>query len=139
MGKAFTGGGGGDVDEGRLNVNNIAFPVISKVASDDPSSDEEGVRVGAASNGSSQTRLVILHAVTFAKAVKDHRTRFFEKQTCFAQAIGCTEAAVSYWETGRRLPQPKTLQKILEVLAMVGVSPADLLELQRNWESARSV
>jgi DNA-binding transcriptional regulator YiaG len=99
--------------------------------------DGDGVQAAAVGNGSSHSRVVLLHAVAFADALKCYRTRLFEKQCCLAQAIGCSEAAVSYWETGRRLPQRRTFHKILEVLASAGVSAADRFELQRTWLGAR--
>ena len=87
--------------------------------------------------GSSHTRLVILFPVAFAHRLKGYRTTLFTKQSSLAQAIGCSEAAVSYWEAGRRLPQPRTLSRILAVLAHAGVSRAELVDLQRIWEGAR--
>jgi putative transcriptional regulator len=87
--------------------------------------------------GSSHTRLVILLPVAFAHRLKEYRTTLFTKQSSLAQAIGCSEAAVSYWETGRRLPQARTMTTILAVLDQAGVSRTELVELHRIWQGAR--
>jgi DNA-binding transcriptional regulator YiaG len=127
----------------RLRAHLVRKDMLTVKSKNDPSKHIEQFHemvdspAPAADNGSSHTRLVILHAVAFADALKCYRTRLFEKQCCLAQAIGCSEAAVSYWETGRRLPQRRTFHKILEVLATAGVSATDRFELQRTWLSAR--
>jgi len=87
--------------------------------------------------GSSHTRLAILFPVAFAHRLKQYRTRLFTKQSSLAQAIGCSEAAVSYWEGGRRLPQPRTMTRIVYVLGHAGVSRVELIDLQRLWQGAR--
>lgn len=90
-----------------------------------------------AATGSSHTRLAILLPVAFALRLKEYRTKLFTKQSSLAHAIGCSEAAVSYWEAGRRLPQARTMTRILTVLDHAGVSRAELVELQRTWQGAR--
>ena len=55
-------------------------------------------------------------------SVRDLRQRFVGKQLCLSHAVGCTVAAVSFWESGKRLPQRSTLSRILHALAHEGAS-----------------
>jgi transcriptional regulator with XRE-family HTH domain len=65
--------------------------------------------------------------------LRNLRSRTFGKQVCLAQALKCTEAAVSLWESGRRVPTPKTLLRILESFADQGVGGTDLVALRKYW------
>ena len=56
------------------------------------------------SSGSRDSRAAL------ARHVKDLRRRFGGKQWWLAHVAGCTDAAVSFWESGeRRIPQARTL------------------------------
>jgi hypothetical protein len=65
------------------------------------------------------------------------RMRVFGKQLALASHIGCTEAAVSFWETGQRVPKERTLLRILESFRARGSSGAELNALRMAWREAR--
>jgi hypothetical protein len=73
----------------------------------------------------------------FADHLKRLRQSLVGKQLRLSCAVGCTEAAVSNWECGKRVPQKHMLPRILETLALHGASPRDLADLLARWESAR--
>src|SRR4051794_37383838 len=72
----------------------------------------------------------------FADRLRYLRLRFLGKQLCLSHAVGCSDAAVSFWESGKRLPNPRTLYRILDALAHEGVSPAELSNLRASWRDA---
>jgi hypothetical protein len=74
----------------------------------------------------------------FADRLKELRRRLVGKQLCLSCAVGCTDAAVSFWESGKRLPQQDTFSRILDVLARGGASPSELSNLHRSWHKAKS-
>jgi DNA-binding XRE family transcriptional regulator len=69
--------------------------------------------------------------------LKELRKRFGGKQWWLAQAIGCTEAAVSLWENGKRTPQEQTLARIVHALTEAGASPGEAARLCDSWREAR--
>lgn len=78
------------------------------------------------------------HAIpTFASCIRDLRTRCCGKQLWLAHAMGCTEATVSYWEAGRRLPSDSTFPRLVLVLTQAGAHSADVDRLQDCWRAAR--
>lgn len=74
----------------------------------------------------------------FADRLKELRRRLVGKQLCLSCAVGCTDAAVSFWESGKRLPQPDTLSRILDALAQGGASPGELSTLHNSWQKAKA-
>jgi DNA-binding transcriptional regulator YiaG len=74
----------------------------------------------------------------FADRLRELRQRIVGKQLCLSCAIGCTDAAVSFWESGKRLPQLESLSRILEALARGGASPTELSSLHHSWQRARA-
>jgi DNA-binding transcriptional regulator YiaG len=74
---------------------------------------------------------------SFACQIRDLRQRYGRKQAWLASAIGCTDAAVSYWESGRRLPQGHLLGRIVTALKEVGAPPAELVALRRTWREEK--
>ena len=73
----------------------------------------------------------------FAQRMRVLRTRFVGKQLCLAMALGRTDAAVSMWESGKRLPTSKTLRSILEFLAESGAPAQHLADLSASWDESR--
>jgi putative transcriptional regulator len=73
----------------------------------------------------------------FAFLLKGLRRRLLGKQTTLAYAVGCTEAAVSYWENGKRAPDWKKLCAIAEALREAGATLAELHALRHQWERVR--
>jgi len=58
------------------------------------------------------------------------------KQLWLSGEVGCTDAAISYWETGRRLPQQSTLFRLVEAFRKSGASPQELSELRLSWQGS---
>ena len=73
----------------------------------------------------------------FADRLRELRQRLVGKQLCMSCAVGCTDAAVSFWETGKRLPDRTSLSRILLALAEGGASPSELSHLRSSWTRAR--
>jgi DNA-binding XRE family transcriptional regulator len=70
---------------------------------------------------------------TFACQLKDFRQRFGFKQLWLANVVGCTDAAVSFWETGKRLPQAHIIVIMVDVLRKMGATPKELMALYGTW------
>lgn len=51
------------------------------------------------------------------------------------QALGVSDAAVSYWETGRYVPRP---QKLLKIASLYGCTVEDLLSSVSEAESKKT-
>lgn len=66
---------------------------------------------------------------TFPEKLRAMRLRLFGKQLGAAAKLGCTEAAVSYWESGSRLPSPKLIARLVECLEEAGATPEEVSEL----------
>jgi DNA-binding transcriptional regulator YiaG len=69
----------------------------------------------------------------FAVCLKRIRLGLKSKQSWLATAIGCTDAAVSLWESGTRVPTTASLGRLLSALAEEGTPTAELLELRGAW------
>src|SRR5439155_6310844 len=74
---------------------------------------------------------------TFACQLKELRQRFGFKQLWLANAVGCTDAAVSFWESGKRLPQAHILFRMVETLTKLGASPKELVSLYGSWREEK--
>jgi DNA-binding transcriptional regulator YiaG len=74
---------------------------------------------------------------SFGCHLKLIRKRLSGKQVWLSQAIGRTEAAISLWESGARLPNSRSLSRILAVLAQGGASTTELLALRGAWLGER--
>ena len=53
---------------------------------------------------------------TFAKYLKSQRQRRNLSQAQFARLLGCAQATVAYYETGRHLPSREVAERISEAL-----------------------
>jgi len=69
----------------------------------------------------------------FAVSLKRIRLELKNKQVWLSQAIGCSDAAVSFWESGARIPTAESMSRLLAVLAREGATTSELLELRRFW------
>jgi transcriptional regulator with XRE-family HTH domain len=69
----------------------------------------------------------------FGVCLKRIRLKLDAKQAWLSMAVGCTEAAISLWEKGARVPTARSFGLLLAGLAEVGVVNLDLLELRRLW------
>ena len=74
-----------------------------------------------------------LHVSSFGDALRCIRRQVDCKQATLAFEIGCTDAAFSLWESGARLPTPRSLTRLITALVLSGVSTGDLLELRGAW------
>jgi transcriptional regulator with XRE-family HTH domain len=70
---------------------------------------------------------------SFAEALRNTRRRVSGKQVSLSIRIGCTDAAISLWECGARLPSTRSFCRILCALAEDGASTSELLALRGAW------
>ena len=73
----------------------------------------------------------------FACQLRDFRQRFGFKQLWLANVVGCTDAAVSFWETGKRLPQAHVIVIMLDVLRKLGAGPKELVVFYSCWREEK--
>jgi DNA-binding transcriptional regulator YiaG len=70
---------------------------------------------------------------SFAKSLKELRRKLVGKQTTLSTGIGCTVVAVSYWETGRRLPSRDMIARLITMFRESGATRSELRRLMRTW------
>jgi transcriptional regulator with XRE-family HTH domain len=77
-----------------------------------------------------------LNATSFAELFKNLRKQLVGKQACLSGAgLRCTDAAISHWERGLRLPRPKMLRNAVNVLAKLGATAHDIEQLVSAWSA----
>lgn len=67
---------------------------------------------------------------SFGHQLREIRRRWIGKQLVLALSVGCTEAAVCFWEQNRRLPTSETLQRLEQFLTGAGVPAGELSTLK---------
>ena len=72
---------------------------------------------------------------TFAACLKQIRSRVYGKQFSLASEIGCTDAALSHWENGSRLPRQKSMRRVFQALERGGALPNELVSLLVAWRN----
>jgi hypothetical protein len=72
-------------------------------------------------------------AASFAHCLREARRTLYLKQTCLSSAIGCTEAAVSFWESGHRLPTRTNLRRLVDAMTAAGATMAEQRALWEAW------
>ena len=72
---------------------------------------------------------------TFAVHLKQVRARIHAKQCWLAREIGCTDAAISHWENGTRLPRQNTMRRVFQALERSGAQPTELVSLLVAWRN----
>lgn len=73
-------------------------------------------------------------ARSFGELFRILRKQLVGKQACLSGAgLRCTDAAISHWERGHRLPRPKTMRNAISVLACLGATPSDIEQLKSAW------
>ena len=70
---------------------------------------------------------------SFASCLKQVRQRLAGKQAWLSQEVGCSDAAISFWESGGRLPNQQNLCRILAAVARGGATTPELLALRSAW------
>jgi transcriptional regulator with XRE-family HTH domain len=68
--------------------------------------------------------------------LRELRLAHFGKQLVFASAMGVTEAAVSYWESGQRVPGKALFREAVQALLRRGASDTDVEALEQHWREA---
>jgi len=84
--------------------------------------------------GDRQHGIETLHMITFNIVLHRLRKRYIGKQLTLATNLGCTEAAISFWERGRRLPLRTLLPRIVECFRACGARANEIEELQSAYE-----
>src|SRR3954452_12223136 len=72
----------------------------------------------------------------FAHRFRALRTRLLVKQVTLSFHVRCTEAAISYWESGHRLPKRETIERIMSAFVACGATQSELDDLAGAWERA---
>jgi hypothetical protein len=73
-------------------------------------------------------------APSFGELFRILRKQLVGKQACLSGAgLRCTDAAISHWERGHRLPRPKTMRNAIHVLSCLGAAPGDIEQLKSAW------
>ena len=70
---------------------------------------------------------------SFASCLKQVRQKLAGKQAWLSQEVGCSDAAISFWESGGRLPNQQNLCRILAAVARGGATTPELLALRSAW------
>jgi transcriptional regulator with XRE-family HTH domain len=71
---------------------------------------------------------------SFAELFKNLRKQLVGKQSCLSRAgLRCTDAAISHWERGLRLPRPRTMRNAVDVLVGLGATPEEIQQLVSAW------
>lgn len=72
----------------------------------------------------------------FGQQLREIRRRWVGKQLVLAVSVGCTEAAVCFWEGSRRLPTMETFKRLEHFLTRTGVPPGVLSQLKAAHREA---
>jgi hypothetical protein len=73
---------------------------------------------------------------SFAELFRNLRKQLVGKQACLSGAgLRCTDAAISLWECGHRLPRRKTMKNAVDVLTKLGAMPSDIDRLVSAWNA----
>jgi transcriptional regulator with XRE-family HTH domain len=74
------------------------------------------------------------NTTSFAEQFKSLRKQLVGKQSCLSRAgLRCTDAAISHWERGLRLPRPKMMRNAVAVLTELGATPGEIEQLMAAW------
>ena len=80
------------------------------------------------------------HSNSFAQLFKNLRKQLVGKQACLSGAgLRCTDAAISHWERGLRLPRAKTMRNAVNVLRDLGATREDIGQLMSAWSAEHAV
>jgi transcriptional regulator with XRE-family HTH domain len=83
-------------------------------------------------------RPIITESQCFPDRLRELRQRLVGKQLTLSVALGYTDAAVSFWESGRRTPGHAALVRIIDTFARGGASPVELSRLHFAWMKAKA-
>ncbi len=74
---------------------------------------------------------------TFACRLKELRLRLDGKQLWLSREIGCTDAALSSWENGRRFPRGDMVSRIVDAFRKIGAPASETASLLACWRKGR--
>jgi len=74
----------------------------------------------------------------FASNLKQVRQRLAAKQAWLSEEVGCSDASISFWESGGRLPNQQNLCRILAAVARGGATTPELMALRNAWHHEMS-
>jgi DNA-binding transcriptional regulator YiaG len=74
----------------------------------------------------------------FASNLKQVRQRLAGKQAWLSREVGCSDAAISFWESGGRLPNQQNMCRILAAVARGGATTSELTALRNAWHHEMS-
>lgn len=77
------------------------------------------------------------HERSFGHHLRSLRSELSVKQVSLSNNVGCSDAAISQWETGARLPRKRSLERLLSCLAQEGVPTSELRLLRERWHCGR--
>jgi len=75
---------------------------------------------------------------SFACCLRQARRRLDVKQACLSEEIGCSAAALSFWEAGHRFPTLSNLRRLLRAMSAAGATAAEQLALRQAWSRDKS-
>jgi hypothetical protein len=76
--------------------------------------------------------------LSFACCLRRARRRLDVKQACLSVEIGCSAAALSFWEAGHRFPTLSNLRRLLRAMSGAGATAAEQLALREAWSREKS-
>ena len=75
---------------------------------------------------------------TFGERFRTLRLALGSKQIGMTMSgLRCTDAAISHWERGTRLPRPRTMSGVLRAFSQLGATPVDIDDLREAWSNER--
>jgi helix-turn-helix protein len=73
---------------------------------------------------------------SFGRQLRSLRLRVNAKQLWLAREVGCSDAAVSFWETDRRFPHKAWIPRLLGAFRRSGARPDEIASLLNSWQKS---
>src|SRR6266511_1342776 len=73
---------------------------------------------------------------SFGRQLRALRLRVKAKQLWLAGEVGCSDAAVSFWEKDRRLPDKARIRRLLGAFSRSGARPDEIASLLVSWQES---
>ncbi len=70
---------------------------------------------------------------SFGHCLRRARQTLDIKQVYLSAEIGCSDAAISFWERGHRVPTFSNVRRLLTALGAAGATAAEQLALREAW------
>jgi transcriptional regulator with XRE-family HTH domain len=78
-----------------------------------------------------------LACTTFGERFRRLRVAMGSKQMAMTSGVRCTDAAISHWELGKRLPSRRMIAGVLHTFLELGATPLDVDDLRALWQIER--